>query len=208
MSIQKTFVSFTTCCALVTLCSCADVGDKFSIPSTDTLTIGQMTPDQAVALFGKPSTKTEDVYPEGSYEVYKYTFAHADISAINGRVMLLEFKDGKLNGYLYWSSFDADKTRISLQNVDALKAGFGKLTKDDVVKLMGKPDAKTICPSVMADFRERCYQNTEAWGWYMTDDVNLWLLGPQKIKSAELYVTFDDRGKVSGVELTGENQPD
>ena len=208
MKIQNTFISALFVCPLVLLCSCASFGDKFSTPPADRLEFGKLTPADAITLFGKPRLTATKITPDGSYEVYKYAYAQADISAVSSRVLLLEFKEGKLNGYYFWSSFNADKTKVNLQNVDKLKAGFGKLTKDDVMALMGKPDGKAICPSVLEDFKDRCTKNTEVWGWYMTDNVSLWTMGPQKVKTEELYVSFDNSGKISGVDLAGANRPD
>ena len=208
MKILKLFVFTAFFYPLILLCSCASYGDKFSAPPADRLEFGKLAPADAITLFGKPRLTTTKITPDGNYEVYKYTYAQADISAVSSRVLLLEFKEGKLNGYFYWSSFNADKTKVNLSDVDKLKAGFGKLTRDDVAGLMGKPDGKALCPSILADFKDRCAKNTEVWGWYMTDNISLWTLGPQKVKTEELYVSFDNSGKISGVDLAGANRPD
>jgi hypothetical protein len=145
---------------------------------------------------------------DGNFEIYKYVYSHADISAFSTRVLLLEFKDNKLNGYYYWSSFNADKTKVNLQNIDTLKMGMGKLTKNEVIALIGKPEGKALCPTMIRDFKDECSKNTEVWGWYMADNINLWALTPQKIKTAELSVSFDSVGKISSVDLSDSGEQD
>jgi len=205
MKITKFFAICGICLPLLFLCSCASTGDKFTPPSTDQLELGKLTSADALMRFGKPRITGTRVTADGSFEIYKYVYAAADISAISQRVLLLEFKEGKLNAYYYWSSFEADKTKVDLKNMDKLKAGVGKLTKDDVVALAGKPNAKGYCPSTLSDFKDRCAKNTEIWGWLMTDNYSLWALQPQKLKTVEMYVTFDSDGKIAGIDLANIN---
>lgn len=156
-----------------------------------------MRTSDALTLFGKPTSTETKVTPDGSYEFYKYDNAKIGLIIVSERVLLLEFKDGKLNGYVRWSSFDEDKTKVDLKSVDKLKQGLGKLTKNDVLQLVGKPDSKAFCPSMIDEFKEKCAKNTEVWEWYMRDKSGL---QPNVFNYSQLYISFDASGKISGVE--------
>jgi hypothetical protein len=182
---------------LFLFCSCAVVGHKFDAPAPEQLEFGKLTPSEALTSFGKPAVKTDTTTKDGNFEVYKYTYAENNVGAINGRQLLLEFKEGKLNAYYFWSTFDKDKTKVDLASIDKLKAGIGKLTRDEVITLAGKPNAKALCPTILVDLKDKCDKNTEIWGWLMTDNINTWV--PRKVKASELYVSFGPDGKLSGV---------
>jgi hypothetical protein len=196
MKLKKVGFSLALC-PLVFFCSCAVVGHKFEAPSAEQLEFGKLTPAAAITAYGKPEVKTDTVNSDGSFEVYKYTYAENGVGSVNARQLLLEFKEGKLNAYYFWSTFDKDKTKVDMAGVEKLKAGVGKLTKDEVMALAGKPNAKGLCPTVLTDLKDKCPKNTEVWGWLRTDNINVWI--PRKITTSELYVSFDADGKLSGV---------
>jgi hypothetical protein len=199
MKIQKVFALLLLGTSLMFFCSCAtNVGTKFTLPDVDKLQLGKMQTSDALALFGKPTSTKSIVIPEGSYEFYKYDNAEIGFVVISERVLLLEFKDGKLNGYERWSSFDEDKTKVDLENLDKLKEGLGKLTKDDVLQLAGKPNSKAFCPSMIDEFKEKCTKNTEVWEWYMRDKSGF---QPNAFDRSTLYILFDASGKISSVEV-------
>ena len=202
MNLKKALFSFAFV-PLLLFCSCAVVGHKFEAPSPDQLEFGKLTPADALAHFGKPLVKNESVTPDGSFEVYKYTYAENGVGAVNNRQLLLEFKDGKLNGYYFLSTFDKDKTKVDLTNVDKLKAGLGKLTRDEVTALAGRPNGKALCPTVLLDFKDKCDKNTEVWGWLMSDNINVWV--PRRVKTSDLYISFGSDGKISGVTSSNSN---
>ncbi|HSY10418.1 MAG TPA: hypothetical protein VK840_05835 [Candidatus Dormibacteraeota bacterium] len=205
MKIQKAFALLLFGSSLIFLCSCASVGTKFRPPDVDTLQFGKMQTSDALTLFGKPHFMVKDTTADGSFEIYKYEYTKIVFGNVSQRVLLLEFKEGKLNGYFCWSSFKQDKSRFDPKAVDKLKAGTGKLTNSDVLALVGKPDGKALCPSTIVDFKERCAKNTEVWGWYMKDNISVW--DPENIKITELFVSFDANSKVSDVESEETTEP-
>jgi hypothetical protein len=200
MKIREAFVWMVSISSLVFLCSCASFGTKFTPPSPDKLMFGKMTSEEALKLFGKPYALVNKTTTNGTYITYKYSYAQADPGSVNSRELLLEFKEDKLNGYYGWSSFGTDKSKFDPNIADKLRAGVGKLTKDEVAVLVGAPQGKALCPSVITNFKESCEKNTEVWGWYMSDNINLWVR--KDVKSVELTVSFGADGKVSGVEMT------
>lgn len=195
----KLFSAAVASVCFLFLCSCASVGDKFAMPSDDKLELGKLTSSQATSFFGKPKLTATKLTTLGNFEYLKYNFSRVDISAVSTKQLVLEFKDDKLNGYYYWSSFHDDKTTVNVTNVNAIKMGFGKMTKEEVLQLLGKPYGKALCPSEITNFKDACEKNTEVWGWFMANNVSLW--GPQNAGMAEVVVSFNNDGKVSAVDL-------
>ena len=173
MKIKQAFIGII-CLNLLFLCSRVSVGDKFQTPSLEKLELGKLAPADAFALFGKPKLTASEIKPTGNFEFYHYRFSRADISAVSTRETVLEFKDGKLNGYFYWSSFHDGKTKVDVDNINKLKAGFGTMDKDDVLVLMGEPDGKAMCPTEITNFKDHCDKNTEVWGWFTANNISLW----------------------------------
>lgn len=201
MKIQKAFVLLLFGTSLMFFCSCAiNTGTKFGMPDVDKLQLGRTQIADAVILFGKPDSHEIDVKPDGNYEFYKYHNTKIRFLSTRERLLLLEFKDGKLNGYCSWSSFAEDKFKLDLKNIDELKAGIGKLTKDDVLHLVGKPNWKALCPSMISEFKEDCAKNTEIWEWYSVNHTSS--LGVID-KWSRLYICFDGVGKISSLKADG-----
>jgi hypothetical protein len=113
--------------------------------------------------------------------------------------MLLEFKDGRLNGYFLWSSFNTDKTEVNVDKLDKLENGVGKLSKLDVLDMLGKPNAKAFCPTMIDELKENCATNSEVWGWYMHGVSGF---DSVVFDSSQIYVWFDASGKVSSVDAS------
>ena len=156
-------------------------------------------------MFGQPYSTGKKTTSDGDFEIYKYAYTQVNFGEASQRMLLLEFKGGKLNAYFNWSSFNQDKTKFDPEIERKLKVGVAKFTKDQVEAMAGKPDGRALCPSMVADFKEKCAKNTEVWGWYMKDSINLW--GPQNVKTTELFVSFDAAGKVSDVEVEETTDP-
>jgi hypothetical protein len=204
MIIQRASALFLCGSSLIFLCSCAsNVGTRFSMPDVDKLQFGKMQTSDASTLFGKPNSTKINVTPDGNYEFYKYDNAKVGLIYVSERVLLLEFKDGKLNGYYSWSSFNEDKTKLDLKNLGKLRAGLGKLTKDDVLQMVGKPNSKALCPSMIDEFKEKCAKNIEVWGWFMRDRSGF---NPAIFNWSALYISFDASGNISSVEAENTNE--
>src|SRR5271154_3144029 len=98
MRIETLFRWIALSCLLLSLCSCASVGTKFTTPPPDKLVLGGMTPEESVLLYGKPDSSFMSTTALGNFQTYKYTYSQANFATIGSRVLLLEFKEGKLNG--------------------------------------------------------------------------------------------------------------
>ncbi len=104
--------------------------------------------------------------------------------------MALEFKDGLLNGYVYYSSFDEDRTKVPRSNIDGII--IGKSTKDDILTLFGKPHGKILCPTTFSNLKVKCDKATEIWLWNQLE---------RGYKM--MAVSFNKDGEVIDLEMTG-----
>jgi hypothetical protein len=104
-----------------------------------------------------------------------------------GRRLILEFKDFKLNGYLFISFFPAESALKNLSSDYLIKAGSHK--KADVIKIAGEPNAKSKCPTLLRKFKRLCSQGKEIWLWeaYGTGE------------SKYITVEFNDDGVVNKI---------
>lgn len=108
------------------------------------------------------------------------------------RNLLLEFKDDQLNAFSYVSSFDIDKTHVDLLKAEQIKVGTS--TKDDMLQLFGKPQAKALCPSLLSNFQDKCAKVTEIWAWNEFDNPRSFGSNdPRGMKS--VFVMFDASNK-------------
>lgn len=185
--------------SLLFLCSCYTVGNKFILPNTDELQLGKLQPTNCIALFGKPTSTQTKTLVGTSYLYYQYDDALVRALSVSERVLLLEFKDGKLNGYFLWSSFDKDKTEVNMKNLDKLEDGVGRLSKEDVLNMLGKPNAKAFCPTMIDELKENCATNSEVWGWYMRGVSGF---DSGVFDMSQVFVWFDAFGKVSSVDAS------
>jgi hypothetical protein len=144
------------------LCGCASIGHDFKYQNTSLLELKQTHRSDCEAMFGKPTSVQVKNSNDGRFESLDYLWAHAVVvSSDRSRRLRLEFRDGVLNAYLYASNFEQDK---SSANVIRLKEIIpGKAKKEDVLRIVGKPFGKVLCPSSF--FKSYCQDGTEAWLW-------------------------------------------
>lgn len=62
---------------------------------------------------------------------------------------MLEFKEDILNAKIYNSGFKEDITAFNLNESVKIKPGIS--SKDDVIKFLGQPSGKALCPSTLED---------------------------------------------------------
>jgi hypothetical protein len=188
-------------CSLVFLCSCASIGTNFS-PKPDVLKLGQLKSSEYVQYFGKPEVVQTKVNADGHYEVAQYAFLQNNFGTVSGRVLLLEFKNGVLNGYGFLSSFDEDKSKADLAGIDQVRNGIGKSSQSDVLAILGQPGGKVYCPTTLKDFKDRCGKGTEIWGWFAAGKISIGfgMPGQTSVKTTDIYVVFDASGKVTDVQ--------
>jgi hypothetical protein len=183
---------------------CASVGQEFDTSKIPSLQIGQLHDTDYRALFGEPTNVTKDTGNDGSFETASYTYAHADLSSARARQLVLEFRNGVLNGFNYVSSFDEDKT--SANTAAAAQIVRVASNKSDVLRLLGQPCGKARTPTEMEGFVKASKPGVyEIWCWASFDVVPTF--GSQKPASNVIVVGFDPLGMVSEVMIQQQNIP-
>jgi hypothetical protein len=187
--------------ALILAGGCAS-GQKFDTSKISYLLIGQLHDTDYQALFGEPTTVTRDSGNDGAFETVTYNYGHSDLSDARARQLVLEFRNGVLNGYNYVSSFDDDKTNAN--TAAAAQIVRVSSNKTDVLRLLGQPSGKARTPTEMEGFVKVSKPGVyEIWCWESLDAVPI--LGSQKTGSNVIVVGFDPMGMVSEVMIQQEN---
>lgn len=70
-------------------------------------------------------------------------------------------------------------------------------SKGDVQALLGRPNGKSLCPSVLADYKDRC-KSAEVWAWSASPRQSTF--GNAPLESSSIFVHFDSGGMVTNVE--------
>jgi hypothetical protein len=190
------------CLASIALVSgCVSVGHTFSYATASNLELGQLTLSDCRSVFGeKPSAVSQQINADGKYDIVRYTYAHANMGSARARTLILEFKDGKLNAYVYISSFAGELISVPVDKINQLKKG--ESTKADVLNLLGKPNGKALCPSTLDDFKSRCAGNSEIWTWQSIGSLSTFgaAYGGERPTVTTLFVTFDKTGVVNEIQ--------
>jgi hypothetical protein len=180
------------------LSGCASVGHNFNYTAAATLDLGKMQASDAKSLFGgKPDATTQTITADGKFEVSRYSYAFADMGSARARTVIVEFKNGRLNAYVYLSSFDKEQSPIDLEKVGQIKEH--QSTKSEVLNILGKPNGKALCPSTLDDFKKRCETCTEVWTWQGMSSLSTFgaAYGGKKPAIKTIFVSFDKEGVVS-----------
>jgi len=182
---------------------CASVGQQFDQTKVPGLQIGTMHDTDYRGVFGEPQNVTKESGTDGTFETATYTYAHADLSSARARQLILEFRDGVLNGYNYVSSFDEDKT--SANSAAAASIQRAASTRDDVLRLMGPPSGKARTPTRMEGFVKADKPGVfEIWVWAAFDVVHTF--GDNKAPGSNVIVVgFDPLGTVGEVIIQQQN---
>jgi len=146
------------------LCSCVSIGNNFNYKNTSALKLNELTLAEATNLFNKPYQVVTKTTSDGNFIINYYPHAVVGpFGSVQSRILMLEFRNQKLNSYEYLSSFDEDKTTVDTSKVQALKDE--KADQAQVIAAMGNPEGKALCPSVVEDFKDKCKNGGEIWYW-------------------------------------------
>lgn len=185
----------------VMMAGCASVGKKYNYQNVNSLRLGISNQEEAKSLIGAPLKSTTTTNADGTYEILQYTYAYANLGGAKARVLLLEFKNGVLNGYVYNSGFSEDSTAFVIGGAD--KVNRGSSTKADVLGFLGEPSGKAMCPSTLADFKDIAGASGEVWAWIHTTKSKG--LDTSTIKTRTVKVAFDEGGVVTNIETSEEH---
>ena len=191
-----------TCIATLSVLSCATVDTveffrQFNYQNRTRLVIGETSESETIKLFGEPWTKStvgEFSRTEGEFSRWDYIY-QAPKRGI--RVLSLEFKDERLNAYVYVSTIPEDATDFDFDFDKGKLIDEQRSTKTDVLALIGEPFGKAICPSMISSYRQLCNMGSEVWYWYSSGPAAS--LRKTGIWYHEIAIAFDENGVVSGV---------
>ncbi len=173
----------------IVFCGCASIGKDFKYQNVGLVELGQLRSSDYQAMLGKPDSVEVKETADGKFELVTFGSAAVGIGySARWRTLILEFRDGILNAYSYANNFD--KTSINTERLGEIKPNASK--KEDVLRTLGKPDGKGLCPTYSA-FQEVCEKGHEIWVWTsMERGFNA--------KAKVMMVCFDKDGVVTVAE--------
>jgi len=188
-------VIFVILSALLTACA----GTNFVRPADNTFKLGKSTKQEVINAMGKPMVTSQALKNDVPVETIAYNYAAGAQSLVGGvtpaRSTAFSFANGILVGQIFSSSFAEDKTDFDETKVSDIRKG--KTTKDEVIKLLGRPSGHIIYPLIAPkDGTGLVYQYNQTKGTAFT----------LKLYAASLVVTVGKDNVVTDVTLekTGE----
>jgi hypothetical protein len=204
---MKQYVLNAVWFALATVFSgCASLGHSFNSKVAQQLDFGSVQTSNYRSVLGENPTATEQrSTPGGKFEIVRYTNAFGALGTASARVLLLEFKEDKLNAFMYLSSFAEDQTHTPADNVNQISSHVS--TKTDVLNILGKPNGKAHCPSNLEDFKDKCEKCVEVWKWNSISSHSTLgsAYGGQKLSTKSVSIGFDKDGVVSEINTASVN---
>jgi hypothetical protein len=178
------------------LCACATTPQKHAFSDTSSLILGKTTPAECKSLFGEPKESDIKNSSNGKIEVYRYLDRAERWGKLCGRALILEFKSDVLNGYLFASSFEEDRTTFAVTNITKIE--WAASAREDVAQILGKPHGKFRCPTTIIA-QDRCRSpDREVWFYANFQPVPLMTPIHRKMLFAgeTAAITFDEHGIV------------
>jgi hypothetical protein len=186
---------------LVFFSACATTPQKHALSDTPLLVLGKTTPAECRATFGEPQENDVQNGSDGKFENWRYVEKFDRWGKRFMRLLLVEFKDGVLNGYAFGSSFAEDHTTFAVTNLDKIE--WAASTQDEVSQLLGKPQGKLQCPTRI--FNATCKATgQQIWVYLNFNPVRL--MTPGRVKRLFVgdicTITFDNHGLVTNLKKT------
>jgi hypothetical protein len=196
MTILARLSQFTLAVILIVSCTaCATGGRDFNYKPVPTLEIGSLSSTDYQDIFGKPLRAKTTTNSDGTFEGVMFQYTQVNMATSMGRFLGMEFRDGRLNAWLYISTFDDDRTAVDLAATDKIRKTIS--TKSEVQRVLGKPHGKALCPSLIEDYKDRC-KSAELWAWAGTNGPVT--LGQGGRELSTIFILFDRDGIVTQIE--------
>jgi hypothetical protein len=191
MAMTSRLTACLTLALSIVVAGCA--GSSPPKQSENGLVLGETSRQEILQRLGSPYREGSVTKNGKQIKTLTYSFGtggapiRAGVNAARGQGFY--FLNDKLAGYDFASSWKEDQTDFDGAKVSGIKKGVS--TRDDVVRLIGRPGGKYAYPMI-------ANQNSQA-------DVYLYYEtrgGPINVKFYQklLVVTYDDRGVVSDVD--------
>ena len=194
-SLRHSLVLFT-----LIIGGCASVGKNFSYHQYQSLEIGKTSSEDYRAIFGNPLIVTTEDTDDEKVEVANYVYASANLGSARSRALILEFKDGLLNSYMYASSFEEEKPILDIAALEKIERGV--TSREDAVRTLGEPYGKAKCPSKAPSFKDRCESVEDVYAWSLVEKLSTFgvAFGGSRPQSQSVFLGFNSSGKVESVQ--------
>jgi len=171
-----------------------EIGKEFHYKNRDKLVINETTIEEVNKYFGKPVKDIVADNVNGHFNIYEYYFVHADLTDGDERILMMEFKNSTLIGYVYDSSHKEDSTLFDYEEAMGVKIGHHI---DDVVKRVGHPSGKALCPVNIHEYKNKCIHGKKMFVWIYTPGTSMF--GASSVETRMLFVGLDENSLVSDV---------
>jgi len=184
---------------------CMTAGRDFKYQNIAALELGRNRSTEYESTFGLPKAVNVKETADGKFESVSYRYLRVDSFGDPFlRALDLEYRNGVLNAYKYFSNFEADKTTVEIEQLKQIQRGAS--SKSDVLRVLGKPHGMARCPSHSGYFEDRCKSGAEVWNWTALVKRSITQMqGAQEVKSKardmnNIFIVFDQAGVVKDLE--------
>jgi hypothetical protein len=171
-----------------------EIGKEFHYQNKDKLIVNRTTIEEVNKYFGEPVKDIVTDNVNGHFNIYEYYFVHADLTDGDERILMMEFKNGVLIGYVYDSSYKEDSTLFDYEEADGIEIGHHI---DDVLKRVGSPSGKALCPVNIHDYKDKCIYGKKMFVWIYTPGTSMF--GASSVETKMLFVGLDENALVSDI---------
>ena len=171
-----------------------EIGKEFHYENKDKLIVNVTTIEEVQKYFGEPIKDIVADNVNGHFNIYEYYFVHADLTDGDERILMMEFKDGTLIGYVYDSSHEEDSTLFNYEEAVGVEIGHHI---DDVVAKVGHPSGEALCPVNIHRYKEKCTQGRRMFVWLYTPGTSMF--GAGSVETKILFVGINDNNKVTDI---------
>jgi len=168
-----------------------DFGGEYHYELNDKAKLRVTTLEKVLQKYGKPQERYDIKAGISEYVILRYYMTDVDFFTGKGRGSLLEFRDGVLIAYLFGSNYDKDTSIFDFEATNTIKVGQHL---EEVIKKLGKPNGKSICPINAGHFRGFCKKGKYAYAWAYADRYGMMEESEMSIRA--FLVSVDANGTV------------
>lgn len=163
-----------------------NVGKNYHYDQNKKLELEKTTLDEALKRFGEPVERHEIKTSKGDYVFLRYYMSDIKFRSGKSRVTQLQFKNGVLFSYFYGSNYNKDNSNFNYKKSKTIKVGDNIR---DVVKKIGKPTGKGVCPLNTGKFAGFCRKGRYTYAWFYLENFGL----KDKVSVANIFLVGVDK---------------